>query len=105
MAVTILNFPSSLPESWQILPQEIPTVAEDVIDESVYLEAVHLSATSGAATVTIADKQGSPIDVMKMEVSPLSPALFEPKQKRCCPGGFTWVASAAGIHAWVKWSK
>lgn len=105
MAVTVLEFPSSLPTSKQIVPVEIPTSPEDIVAENVYLEYVHLTkGTSGSAVVTINDKQGTPLEVFRTIVDSQAPISWQPK-RRYCPGGITWSASGTGVIGYVQWSK
>lgn len=106
MAVTIQAHPSSLPTQQEIIPVAVPTSAEDVISESVYLEFMHLT-NGGSATVdvTINDKQGTPLEVFRVTVDPKAPVSWNPGHRRYCPGGIRWSASAAGVIGYLKWSK
>lgn len=105
MAVTVMNLPSSLPGGYQIVPVAVPTVAEDVVAESVYLEYAHFSNPAASSiTITIMDKQGTPLEVFRVEVSGNAPVSWEPK-RRYCPGGINWVASASGVVGYLQWSK
>lgn len=105
MAVTVIDFPSSLPSGQQTVPIEVPTSPEDVVSESVYLEYAHFTnGGSASATVTVKDKQGTPLEVFRVPCDPTAPVSW-PAARRYCPGGINWVASAGGVIGYLRWSK
>lgn len=105
MAVTVIDFPSSLPTGQQTVPVEIPTVAEDVVSENVYLEYAHFTnGGSSSAVVTLKDKQGTPLEAFRVTCDPTAPVVW-PGGRRYCPGGINWVSSAAGVIGYLRWSK
>jgi hypothetical protein len=105
LAVTVIDFPSSLPTGQQTVPVEIPTVAEDVVAENVYLEYAHFTnGGSSSAVVTVKDKQGTPLEVFRVTCDATAPVSWRP-ERRYCPGGINWVSSAAGVIGYLRWSK
>lgn len=105
MAVTIKTYPSSLPTVQDINNDAVPTVAEDVVSEEVFLEYAEFNATSGNnAVVTLSDKQGTAVEIFRVEVTDKGPVKSDFAGRRC-PGGLTWVASATGITGYLKWRK
>lgn len=87
--------------SWVITPQFLPNVAADAVTHTTfvcYLEFVN--QTGGAVTITILDKQGSPMPMFQTAsiaanstwiALQLNPATG----CRYFPNGINWVASAA----------
>ena len=105
MAVSIKTYPSSLPSVQDINNIAVPTSPEDVVSEEVFLEYAEFNATSGNnATVTLSDKQGSAIEIFRVEVNDKAPVKSDFAGRRC-PGGLTWVASATGITGYLRWRK
>jgi hypothetical protein len=85
-----------LGEEWHFPPQYVPSTPEDVFTSDVQVTLVHLSNTSSnPVTVTITDKQGTPLDfVPGVSIDPNSDHIrIFPATGRFCPGGATWFAS------------
>ena len=82
---------------WETNPKLIPAVAEDIFSGSCHIREIHLvNETSGAVTVTINDKQTTPrADIPTTVAVPANSDLVWVFVGRYCPGGLTWVASAA----------
>jgi uncharacterized lipoprotein YbaY len=89
------NIASSFGEH-ETVPVMVPAVAEDVFASDTWLREITLTNKSAAAvTVTIADKQDTPREVVaELSIEPHATAVIE-FVSRYCPGGVTWVASAA----------
>lgn len=106
MPVTVNNYPSALPYLQDIVPVAVPTSSEDVATEDVYLDYALFNATSGTSsvTVTLTDKQGSPQEIFRIDVTDKGPVQVN-FQGRRCPGGLSWVASASGIVGYLRWRK
>ena len=77
-------------------PCLIPAESEVVFESDVWLEEITLTNRSdGGVSVTVADRQEAPLEIL--------PAVYIPGHSyygvrfgaRFCPGGCTWVASAA----------
>lgn len=105
MAATIQNAPTSLPTAQETVPGLIPSSAEDVITETVYLDYIQLNTESSSATVTISDKQGTAREICHVNVDRGAPVRI-PMDGRLCPGGISWVASVDGVVvAYLRWRK
>jgi len=106
MAVTVMDYPASLPTRHQIIPVAVPAIAEDVVSENVYLQFAHFTnGGSASIDITISDKQGSPLEVFRVTVDPKAPVSWNPGHHRYCPGGINWVASGSGVVGYLVWSK
>lgn len=99
MPATLLDYPASLPTAQQTLAQQIPTVAEDAVTGDVYVDCAVFNVTGASAlTVTLMDKQGSPVEVFRLEVDPKLPGTWNPAKRVFFKGGINWVASGAGLN-------
>ena len=95
-----LNY-SRINEAGQIetVPQFIPATLQTVFTGDCHIVAIHLVNESGSAvTVTIMDMQTTPRAVVPpaISLSAGTDMIWEfGGSGRLCPGGLTWVASAA----------
>lgn len=94
--VEIKGVPSTLAE-YHIAPKLIPDASEVVFVSDVMVTMIHLSNKSAAAvTVQILDRQSTALDVVPtVTLDAYSDDLRVFPGGRYCPGGVTWVASAA----------
>jgi len=78
-------------------PSKIPATAADVFTETVHVTLITLNNIGAAtATVTVADKQSTALAMLTaIEVDVGTPQIWRCPEGRKCPGGVTWVASAA----------
>ncbi len=82
------------------VPAYVPAVATDVTTSDCFVEEITLSNVSATAVrVTIQDRQGTPIPLIKdleLDGSTSSKAIAVLRfDGRYCPGGVNWSASAA----------
>jgi len=79
----------------ETVPSYVPTVAEDVFIEDVWLLSIHLANTSDSpVTVTITDRQATPMEVVpEVRIEGHSDHVRE-FSERYCPNGVRWAASA-----------
>ena len=91
----------------ETVPQFIPAVAEIVFPATCWLIHVTLTNVSaGAVTVTISDQQIPAMPVIYQASIAANETLTIPLWERYCPGGITWVASAAAsIVGYAKAKK
>jgi hypothetical protein len=90
---------------WETLPKLLPSSAEDVYAANCHVLEIHLvNETASPVTVTISDKQTTPRAVAPPAVVvPGNGDLVWEFSGRYCPGGLTWVASAASsITGYVR---
>ena len=92
---------------WETVPHLIPSVAEDVWVGDAHVTEIHLvNGTSTSVTVTINDKQTTPMPIIPTAVVvPANSDLVWEFTGRYCKGGINWVASAANavtgyVRAW-----
>lgn len=91
------------PTTEDVTPAAIPNAATDVIAQDVWLVLIVLTNIGAAtATVTISDKQTTPVPIVKdFEVDPGVPVViaFPANDPAYMKGGIRWVASAADTVA------
>ena len=90
---------------FQIYPVAVPTSPADVTTSDARIVEVTLTnTTAGALTVTITDKQASPLAFLSaVSVAANSTYVIETPGLRYMPGGITWSASGSGIVGYVSW--
>ena len=90
---------------WEVGPMLVPNVATDIYSKDAHIFEIHLvNETAGAVTVTINDKQSAPRAVVPTTVAVQANSdLVWEFTGRFCPGGLSWVASAASsITGYVR---
>lgn len=91
---------------FETVPALIPAAGEDIISSDAHVLEIHLiNITSSPATVTIVDKQGSPVAVIPPDLSVAgnADAIWE-FTGRYAPGGLHWEASDDNaIVGYVRW--
>lgn len=89
----------------QVKPQAVPTSTTVVAGSDAHLVQVTISATS-AVTITIADRQASPIQVFPVvSIAANSTYVINFPAGYWCPGGFTIVASGTGATYHARWRQ
>lgn len=89
-----------------IVPMAVPTSAmTDVVTSDVRLAEITLTnTTAGALTVTVQDKQGSPLAFLSaVSIAANTTYVVETPGLRYMPGGVSWQASGAGIVGYMSW--
>jgi hypothetical protein len=77
-------------------PKLIPAVVEDVFSSTCYVEEIVLTnVTDADVTVTMADKQTTPVPLLSAVPIYARSVVSLPFKARYCPSGLTWVCSAA----------
>lgn len=94
MAYTLNTAGAYLPNSVEITPRLIASGDEDVIDQDCWIEQVVLTPVSGSTTVTIKDKQGTPIPVLTYTLA-VGENIYTGKMDAFMKGGVTINGSAA----------
>jgi hypothetical protein len=93
----------------QIKPQAIPTSQTTIAGADVFLKSVVLSNPTGSAiTVTLADKQGTPVSLLgavSVAANTTYVMTFPANAYYWCPGGFTIQASASGATFYAAWQR
>lgn len=106
MPVSVIDYPTSLPTARQTLAGEVPTTNEDVMSEDVYLEcAIFNVSGSTTSTITLSDKQGTAVQIFRVDVDAKAPVVLNPAKRIFFKGGLTWVASATGLNGYMVLSK
>ena len=78
--------------------QSVPTTAADLIGATVTIIGVHFNNNgSSAATITVKDKQGSPLTVVNTFSLPPLSCLTLPWTGTVFSGGLNWVAGTTGV--------
>jgi hypothetical protein len=83
----------------QIKPQAVPTSTTIVAASDAFLKSITVTnATGSAITVTIADRQASPVSLAAISVAAGTTYILTWLDGRLywCPGGWTILASGAG---------
>jgi hypothetical protein len=104
---TSTSVQSSFQYHLQVGPKLVPVSAADVVVGDVYLQEISLANNSGSpVTVTITDKQGSPLAIIPA-VSIAANTVYEMSfGLRYCPGGITWSASSGTVvTGYVRWRQ
>lgn len=94
MALT--NAPENFLPRQHTTPDFVPDSDTDVIGQDCYLEELTFTnAGVATATVTVLDKQTTPMPVVKdLDIDPGAPVVIR-FDGRWCPGGVSWSASVA----------
>ena len=89
----------------QIYPMAVPTSTADVVTGDVRVNVITLTNTTGSAiTVTVSDKQTSPLDFLTaVSVAANSTYVVEIPDMRLFPGGVSWSASGSGMVGYMSW--
>lgn len=92
MALTLVQVPFySRGHRTHLVPKTIPAAGEDIFVGDAYMEEVVITNPTGsAATVTITDKQGTPLALLSAQsIAANAVQVFE-FTGRYCPGGIHW---------------
>lgn len=89
---------STNPSEYESVPKLLPSVSENVTLSDFHLTELTFNNNSASAvTVSVFDRQDVPVSVLNgFTIQPNQPAGFVWKG-RLVPGGFSWVASVAGV--------
>ena len=88
----------------EINPAVVPITATDVFTQDVWIEGGWFSCSAGTPTITLSDKQGSPVSMIP-GVNPFTACpgtWFMPAGTYKFAGGLTWTASAAGVKGYLR---
>jgi hypothetical protein len=100
VAPTLYTYPGdSFLTDVETLWQSAPTSADDAIAETIWLNQLSLGCAGTPRTVTITDKQGTPVGVLTavpLSANSVATWVFPSKGTRL-DGGFTIVASGVGV--------
>lgn len=92
----------------QSKPVATPTSTTTVASSDAYLTYIELTNTTGSPiSFTLADKQGSPVvslSAVPIPANSTTIVIYQDKG-RWCPGGFTIVASGAGLNFYGRWKQ
>lgn len=94
-------------EYYEVTPQYVPSSSADVVAEDVWIEELHLvNNTSTSRTVTITDKQGTPVPLLKDITIDPGVEFHRRYGALYMPGGIAWQASAgSAIAARIRYKK
>ena len=83
-------------QEWELVPSYIPTSQENIFTGDTAIIEIHLiNVGSEAATVTINDRQNTPMAVIpSVTIGPNQDCVWE-FSGRFSPGGLTWSSSSA----------
>ena len=102
MAVTKVETPTEQLRQYSTVPKLIPATIEDVFSSTCFLEEIVLTNPSAAdVEVTVADKQDTPCEILKVDV-PSKGYVHAAYKARYAPGGVTWVAASAAVVGFVR---
>ena len=84
-------------------PKVIPTSATDECIVDCWIHTLHITnPTAGAITVTVQDRQAVPITLVPGEILNAGDWFsMESSSGRAFPGGFSWQATAPGLHGFA----
>jgi hypothetical protein len=91
----------------QVKPQAIPNVSAGTVTTiDAYLKILTVTnTTAGALTVTVADRQGTPVALLKTySIAANGEQTFMFDTPYWLPSGFTVLASGAGLTFCAAWS-
>ena len=81
-------------------------LSEDIFNGTGFLEEVSISNTTAAElTVSIKDKQGTPVSILVDSPVPENGLANFSFNKRYCPGGLQWKASATGLVGTARYRQ
>lgn len=91
----------------QIKPQAVPTSSTTVTSYDAYLKTVTVANTTASPiTFTLADKQGSPVNVLSaVSVPANTTSVITFPDLYWCPGGFTVQAGGNGLNFYASWRQ
>lgn len=91
-------------KEYDFVPQAVGTgSAEVVFDRDVYVSFIQLTNTTGGAlTVTVADRQGTPVHLLSAVSIAANTTFVIKMDPRWCPGGVTWLASGSGVTGYMR---
>lgn len=88
--------PPTFASSFELLPAFIPATATDVHLSSFHITEITLSnVTAAPVTVTITDKQSTPVALYSAVSVPANSVVAQRFEGRWMPGGVTWSAGSA----------
>lgn len=84
-------------------PNTIPVQSETVFSKDFFMEEMTISnPTASAISVTIYDRQGTPLAFLNnTNIAAYSAVAFNMKA-RYFPGGLTWQASSSGLIGFIR---
>lgn len=93
--------------TYEVTPQYLPSSATDLVTEDVWLEELHLvNNTSTSRTVTITDRQGTPVPLLKDITIDPGVEFHRRYGALYMPSGIAWQASAgSAIAARIRYKK
>ena len=87
----------------EIKPVALPTSAGVAVTATTWLDMVTLTNTTGGAlTVTISDRQTSPVVILPTVSIPANTLIVVQFGGTRMDGGFTWVASGSGVNGYFR---
>lgn len=105
------NFPPGFPKQVGVsgttnggpLLQAIPNSAADLSTTDTFLFQLSVTnGTGGALTITVADKQGTPVEALKAtSIAAGATTILSWPEGLFLKGGLNWVASSTGLTAGV----
>lgn len=103
MAVARTNFN----EFYEVTPGYVPGSSTDVVTEDVWIEELHLvNNTSTSRTITITDRQGTPVPLLKDIIIDPGVEFHRRYGALYMPSGIAWQASAgSAIAARLRYKK
>lgn len=106
MAVTVRDAKIQFSRNYENLPCFVPTVAEDIETQDCWVESISLSHVStGAVTVTISDKQGTPVKHLNVTMSD-GDLINNVYTNRLFYGGINVVADVASkVTMHIRWKR
>ena len=88
----------------EIKPQAIPATLTTVVTGDVHLTNLVIIVVSGTPTVTVQDKQGTPIPLLSAITTTNGTTYYLPASMQYfCPGGFSIQASGSGAYFYASW--
>ena len=93
----------------QIKPQAVPTSTTNVAFSDAYLKGITVNnPTSGAIAFSICDRQATPVCVpgaASIAANTTYILVWPDGRLYWCPGGFTVIASGAGLTFYGAWRQ
>ncbi len=88
----------------EIKPQAIPATLTTVITGDVHLTNLVIIVVSGSPTVTVQDKQGTPIPLLSAITTTNGTTYYiPPGMFYYCPGGLSIQSSGPGAYVYASW--
>jgi hypothetical protein len=102
----IANYPVSIGGSMRAKPQAVPTTLTTVTSYDSLLDQLTISnTTAGSITVTVQDRQASPVAVLAAPIAAGTTYVISFPKGYLCPGGFAVQASGAGATFQAEWRQ